>query len=234
MYSIRVHFLLRKERNMNLFDLIGPVMVGPSSSHTAGAARIGYVCRNLLGEEVANATILLYGSFLATGKGHGTNLALVAGLLNWREDDLRIPNSFLAAKQAGMRFSFGEARLKNVHPNSVKLQLVGKAGTKLEVIASSVGGGRIRICKMDGLPVDFYAEYPTLVVHNMDTPGHVAKVAKLLSDAQVNIATMQLYRKERGASAAMVLECDQAIPKETLEALRKQDGIQKVAYVNLS
>ena len=115
---------------MNLFDIVGPVMVGPSSSHTAGAVRIGQVSRHLLGESVKEAKILLHGSFLATGKGHGTDKALVAGLLGMAADDIRIPDSFDIAKESGVKFEIGKIQLKNAHPNSVKLLLVGESGSE--------------------------------------------------------------------------------------------------------
>ena len=136
---------------MNLFDIVGPVMVGPSSSHTAGAVRIGQVSRHLLGESAKEAKILLHGSFLATGKGHGTDKALVAGLLGMTADDIRIPDSFEIAEESGMKFEIGKIQLKNAHPNSVKLLLVGESGRNLEIIACSLGGGRIKICTIDGL-----------------------------------------------------------------------------------
>ena len=130
---------------MNLFDILGPVMVGPSSSHTAGAVKIGYVSRKLLGEPVKKAEILLYGSFLATGRGHGTQLALVAGLLGMKPDDSRIPHSFEVAGEKGMKFILGEADLKDAHPNSVLLKLTGISGKYMEVVGESVGGSRINI-----------------------------------------------------------------------------------------
>ena len=205
---------------MNLFDIVGPVMVGPSSSHTAGAVRIGQVSRHLLGESVKEAKILLHGSFLATGKGHGTDKALVAGLLGMAADDIRIPDSFDIAKE-----------LKNAHPNSVKLLLVGESGRNLEIVACSLGGGRIKICTIDGLEANFSGEYTTLVVHNDDQPGHVAEVTSMLAHKSVNIATMQLYRDHRGGSAVMVIECDKEIPEEGLNFLERLEGIQKVTYL---
>ena len=135
---------------MNLFDIIGPVMVGPSSSHTAGAVKIGYVSRKLMAQPIVKAKILLYGSFLATGKGHGTQLAIVAGLLGMKEDDSRIPNSLEIAKEKGMEVFFGEANLKEGHPNSVELILTGENGKELEIVGESLGGSRINIAKIDG------------------------------------------------------------------------------------
>lgn len=218
---------------MNIFDIVGPVMVGPSSSHTAGAVRIGFVSRKLLGEPVKRAELLLYGSFLATGKGHGTDRALVAGLLGMQPDDERVPFSFEEAKKAGVDFEFGEANLKEAHPNSVVLMLTGESGRKLEVLAASLGGGRMKICRLDGLEANFCAEYPTLIVQNLDQPGCVATVTTMLSESGINIATLQLYRDSRGGSAVMVVECDREVPPESLRWLEEQTGIERVTYYSM-
>lgn len=218
---------------MNLFDIIGPVMVGPSSSHTAGAVKIGYVGRMLLAEPVAEAEILLYGSFLATGKGHGTQLALVAGLLSMKPDDERIPHSMEIAAEQGIRVTFGVANLKDAHPNSVQLNLKGRSGNVLEIVGESLGGSLINIAKIDGLSANFSGEYPTLIVHNLDQPGHVAEVTSMLSHKSVNIATMQLYRAGRGGDAVMVIECDQEVPRESVKWLKHLEGVNKVTYYSL-
>lgn len=219
---------------MNIFDIIGPVMVGPSSSHTAGACKIGYVTQKLLGEEIASAEILLYGSFLATGKGHGTNFALVAGLLGMKEDDPRIPDSFKIAGEKGIKLSFGKANLKKYHPNSVQINLKGKKGRTLEVIGESTGGSVINIASIDGLSANFSGDSPTLIVHNKDQPGHVAEVTSMLSHKSVNIASMQLYRAARGGDAVMILELDSEVPKEALKWLSKLEGVEKVTYYSLA
>ena len=218
---------------MNLFDILGPVMVGPSSSHTAGAVKIGYVSRKLLGEPVKKAEILLYGSFLATGRGHGTQLALVAGLLGMKPDDSRIPHSFEVAGEKGMEFILGEADLKDAHPNSVLLKLTGISGKYMEVVGESVGGSRINIASIDGMAAGFSGEKPTLMVHNQDRPGYVAEVSGVLSAKHVNIATMQLGRVSRGGSALMVIECDDEVPQSVIAWLRDMKGIDKVTYYSL-
>lgn len=218
---------------MNLLDIIGPVMVGPSSSHTAGAVKIGRVSRKLLAEEVKEAKIYFHGSFLATGKGHGTDKALIAGLLGMQVDDLAIPDSFRIAGERGMDFSLEGIDLGDVHPNSVKMNLTGVSGRTLEVVAASIGGGRIQICELDGITANFSGDYPTLIVHNIDQPGHVTEVTSMLAHKGVNIATMQLYRKSRGGSAVMVIECDQEVPKESLAWLERLEGILKVTYCSL-
>ncbi len=215
---------------MNLFDILGPVMVGPSSSHTAGAVKIGYVARKLLGEPVKKAEILLYGSFLATGRGHGTQLALVAGLLGMQPDDRRIPNSYQTAREQGMEFHLGEAELKDAHPNSVLLKLTGTRGKYMEVVGESVGGSRINIASIDGFSAGFSGERPTLMVHNQDRPGYVAEVSRVLSQKRVNIATMHLGRMSRGGKALMVIECDDEVPQSVLAWLREMDGIDNITY----
>ena len=218
---------------MNIFDIIGPVMVGPSSSHTAGAVKIGYVARKLLGEPVKKAQILLYGSFLATGKGHGTHKAILAGLLGMKPDNPEIPRSFEIAEKNGLEFSFGEAKLKDVHPNSVQLILSGINGRHLEVVGESLGGSLINIAAIDGLSANFSGEYPTLIVHNLDQPGHIAEVTSMLSHKSVNIAEMQLYRSTRGGNAVMIIECDQEIPEESIKWVSHLEGIEKVTYYSL-
>lgn len=219
------------EKRMNLFDIIGPVMVGPSSSHTAGAVKIGIVSRKLLAEKVAKAEIYFHGSFLATGKGHGTDRAIVAGLLGMKVDDPQIPHSFEIAAKESMEFTIHGIDLGDVHPNSVKLMLTGISGRTLEVVAASIGGGSIEICEIDGLAANFGGDYPTLIVHNTDKPGYVAEVAAILAAESVNIATMKLYRGSRGDNAVMVIECDQEISEKCIRKLEETDGIFKVTYL---
>ena len=208
---------------MNIFEILGPVMVGPSSSHTAGAVRIGYVCRKLMGEKIVTADIELYGSFLLTGKGHGTPQAIVAGLLGMTPDDARIPDSFEIAKAQGLKFTIGEAKLKEAHPNSVLLKLTGESGKELEVIGESLGGSIINIAQIDGLPANISGDYPTLIASNMDVPGMVAKVSKVLFEAKINIAQMHLYRASRGKNSVLIAECDQEIEDKTLNDIRDLD-----------
>ena len=217
---------------MNIFDILGPVMVGPSSSHTAGAVRIGLIARRLLGGQPATAKITLSGSFAATGTGHGTDRALVAGLLGMKPDDIRIPDSFALAVEQGLAFTFDKIELKEAHPNTAILQLSTAGGRELEVQASSLGGGRIMVNKLDGINVNFNGHSPTLIVHNLDQPGHVAEVTSMLSHKSVNIATMQLYRNHRGGYAVMVIETDQDIPAEALRWLSRLEGVIKVTYLN--
>ena len=218
---------------MNSFDIIGPVMVGPSSSHTAGAVKIGNIARKLLRAPVRKADIFFHGSFLATGKGHGTDRALIAGLLGFPVDDTRIANSFLHAENAGLQYCMSGIDLGDVHPNSVKLLLEGDDQRKVEVVAASVGGGAIRVTEIDGLPANFSGDYPTLVVSNLDQPGHVTEITSMLSHKSINIATMQLYRSSKGGNAVIVLECDQEVPETAIRWLAHLEGILKVTYLGL-
>jgi len=219
---------------MNLFDILGPVMVGPSSSHTAGAVRIGRMARRLLGEGTpVMARITLCGSFAATGQGHGTDRALVAGLLGMQPDDGRIPDSFTVAKEKGMGYSFSRANLSGEHPNTAKIELDGKKGGKLSMIASSLGGGRIRINAIDGLEASFSGDYPTLIIRNEDKPGIVSEVTYALSRHNANIATMQLYRDRRGGLAVMVIECDAPLSPKVREKLALVEGIVRYTYLDL-
>ncbi len=219
---------------MDIFELIGPIMVGPSSSHTAGAARIGLVSRKLLGQPCQKAKLYLHGSFADTGKGHGTDRALIAGLLEMHPDDERIPESFRHAHEAGLDFTFEDRALRGVHPNSVYLELWGNEGAYLTILASSIGGGRILIKEISGMPLSFSAQYPTLIVRNNDQPGSVSDVSRVLAELSINIATFQVNRNARGGEAIMVIECDSPIGEEIAARIREIPGILDAICVNPS
>lgn len=213
---------------MNLFDILGPIMVGPSSSHTAGAVRIGSMARALLGEQPKSAELYLHGSFASTGVGHGTYQALVAGLLGLEPDDPDVPNSFALAQKVGMQYSFESRSLRDVHPNSVLIRMESAGGRKMEVGASSLGGGRIEVFSVDGLRTAFSGELPTLLVQNSDQPGCVSNVTAVLAQDGINVASLQLSRGGRGGTAVMVIECDEEIPWKTVEEIRALPGIEQV------
>ena len=216
---------------MNIFDILGPIMVGPSSSHTAGAVRIGYITRTVLGCSVAEAEIGLHGSFAAPGQGPGTDKALAAGLLGMQPDDMRIPDSLQEAERQNMKVSFHNTQISGAHPNTALLKVKGTNGKTLEVQASSLGGGRIMINKLDGITVNCTGESPTLIVHNQDQPGHVAEVTSLLARHHVNIATLNLYREKKGGYAVMVIESDQTVDPDILHQIEAMYGIFKVTYI---
>ena len=224
--------MVRKDKvsMINIFDMMGPVMVGPSSSHTAGAARIGNMGRTLLGEEVARADIGLYGSFAETGFGHGTDRALLAGLLGMKPDDLRIPNAYEEANRAGMAYSFRTVELRDAHPNTALLELTGKSGKQLTLQASSIGGGAIVVNKIDGIDVNFTGDFNTLIVRNQDESGSVAAITSILSQVHINVANMSVNRHRRGGDALMVIETDQHIKPRQVEFLSELPGILSVTY----
>lgn len=157
----------------NIFDILGPVMVGPSSSHTAGAARIGMVARQLFGRQPEKAEVILHGSFAATGKGHGTDRALIAGLLGMMPDDMRIPDSYEVAKDMGMDFVMKNKNIKGAHPNTAQIIMEAEGVPQMKIQAHSIGGGRICVCKLDGIDVNFSGESCTLIIRNVDEPGRI-------------------------------------------------------------
>ncbi len=215
---------------MGIFDILGPVMVGPSSSHTAGAVRIGLFARRLLGEAPTRAVIGLHGSFAATGEGHGTRLALVAGLLGLATDDERIPQAPALAIEAGLEVRFEEEDLGEVHPNSVHIRLEAPEAA-LDLCASSVGGGRIRAWSVDGFATSLDGEFPTLLVVYPDRAGSVAMVSTILASAALNIANMKVHRTGRGGQALMAVQLDEAPPDDVLESLYHLPHFQQVRFI---
>lgn len=216
----------------SIFDILGPVMVGPSSSHTAGAARIGMIARQLFGRQPEKATVYLHGSFAATGKGHGTDKALIAGLLGMKPDDMRIPDSFKIAQEEGMEFTINPKDIRGAHPNTAQIIMEAEGVNIMTIQAYSIGGGRIRVCKVDGIDVDFSGESNTLIIRNIDEPGRITDITGALSRAMINIATMQVFREKRGGSAIMVVETDQVVPEETMDELRNKEGIIRVKFLH--
>lgn len=215
---------------LDIFDILGPVMVGPSSSHTAGAARIGHMARTLLGGEPVRASIHLHGSFAETGPGHGTDRALVGGLLGMKPDDLRIPSAFEEARKVGFTFTIDTVELRDAHPNTAVIEVWTTDDRHLEMQASSVGGGRIMVNKLDGIDVNFTGIFNTLVVRNQDENGTVAAVTSILNQLQINVANMSLHRHKRGGDALMVIETDQHIKPNQVAFLKDLKGILSVTY----
>lgn len=215
---------------MDIFDILGPIMVGPSSSHTAGAARIGGMARALLGAPPVKARILLHGSFAETGSGHGTDRALVGGLLGMKPDDLRIPVAFEEAKKAGLSYTIETADLREAHPNTALLEVWDASGKRLELQAASLGGGRIMVERLDGIAVNFTGEYHTLLIRNRDTFGAVAAVTGQLSRMRINVANMSLCRQSRGSDALMVIETDHRLRPMQVDTLRRLEPVLSVTY----
>lgn len=222
---------------LGLRDIIGPIMVGPSSSHTAGALRIARMARRLLSAAPAHADITLYGSFAHTGTGHGTDKALVAGLLGLEADDLRIRDSFFLAKGAGLEFAFtratdAQAEAAGVeHPNTVDMRIVDADGERIDVRGVSVGGGAAAIRRIDGVDVDISGKRTSVVVSQRDERGVLAHIARCLSDAAVNIATTRMYRTRRGAHAYTVMEVDGSVPARVKEAIEQDPRVMGVRVI---
>ena len=216
----------------SIFDILGPVMVGPSSSHTAGAARIGYTARQLFGEPVKKAEVYLHGSFAATGKGHGTDRALLGGIMGFTTDDMRIRNSFEIAENEGIAFQFQPNEEEtDVHPNTVDIHMVNKAGQEMTVRGESLGGGKVRISRINKVQVDFTGEYSAVIVIQKDRPGVVAHITKALSDRNVNIAFMRLFREGKGNIAYTIVESDGHLPENIREELLKNEHVHDVMIV---
>ncbi|WP_457638484.1 L-serine ammonia-lyase, iron-sulfur-dependent subunit beta [Oceanithermus sp.] len=203
---------------MGILDMIGPVMVGPSSSHTAGAVRIAWLARQLLEKPPRQVKFGLHGSFAKTGKGHGTQLALLAGVLGLTPDDERIKEAPEIARQSGLQYAFEEVELGDVHPNTVRIWLSSE-GENHVVTGSSIGGGLVRIWKIDGLDAYLSGEAPALLVRHEDKPGVIARVAAVVADEGINIARIVSGREKRGGDALMSLELDRELSQEALSYL---------------
>ena len=215
---------------LDIFDILGPVMVGPSSSHTAGAVRIGRMARTLLGNQPVKARIGLHGSFAETGQGHGTDRALVAGLLGMRPDDLNIPRSFEIAAEKGLEFTFETIQLRDAHPNTAVLMVEDAQGKKLKVQAVSTGGGRIRVDKINGVDVNFTGAYNTLVIRHQDVAGELNRITNELVAGNVNIANMSLFRSRRGGDVLTVIEMDEKLMPEIRDRIRQIYAVHDVTY----
>ena len=206
-------------------------MIGPSSSHTAGACRLGELARAILGVPATHARILLHGSFASTGPGHGTDLALAAGLLGMHPDDARIPQAFALAEAAGMVLEFADVDFGDAHPNTAQFELSGTDGRRLCVRGSSLGGGDVVVTQIDHFEVELTGDLPVLVVGHCDRPGEIASVTSLLAESGVNIASMQVSRENRGANALMLIETDAEIDAQTAERIAELPGVTEVRRV---
>ena len=218
---------------MYIFDIMGPIMVGPSSSHTAGAVRIGLIARNLVGKNPAKAEVLLHGSFAATGVGHGTDKAIAAGILGMKPDDIWIPSSLSMAAEQGVEISIGKTVLRGAHPNTALVRIEGKNGRKVEFTAASLGGGRVKVMNLGGMDATFTCEHPTVIIRSEDKPGELSAITKILYECSVNIASLQLFREKRGGYAVTVIESDQPVEEESIEKIRNSVGIASVTYLDL-
>lgn len=216
----------------SVFDIVGPIMIGPSSSHTAGAARLAKFASILAGGKIKEVEFLLHGSFAQTYKGHGTDKALVAGILGMDPWDEDLKKSFSIAEERGIKISFTECDLGDVHPNTVKFMVKKEDGNIFEIAGSSIGGGNILIFDVDGQSVEFRGDYPTLITSHKDTPGVISQITGLLYSEGINIAAMKVYRNNKGDTASMAIEADNAIPEHILNSIKSITAIYSVKILN--
>ena len=219
---------------ISVFDVLGPNMIGPSSSHTAGAARIGFLAQKMIGGNVVRADFTLYGSFAKTYHGHGTDRALLGGIMGFSTDDMRIRNSFEIAQETGLAYTFTPNETETeIHPNTVDISITNKNGQTMSIRGESLGGGKVRIVEINHVQVDFTGEYSAVIVIHQDTPGVVAYITKCLSDRNINIAFMRLFRESKGEIAYTIVESDGKLPENIVPAIRENPNIHEVMIVQM-
>lgn len=217
---------------ISVFDVLGPNMIGPSSSHTAGASVIAYLAQKMIAPPLQKVEFTLYGSFARTYHGHGTDRALLGGIMGFSTDDTRIRDSFQIAEMRHLEYSFVPNETETeLHPNTVDIRMENAAGQVMRVRGESLGGGKVRIVRINGVKVDFTGEYSAVIVVHQDKPGVVAHITKALSDRNVNIAFMRLFREAKGHTAYTIVESDDRLPEEVNETLRENPNIHDVMIV---
>jgi L-serine dehydratase len=219
-------------KEISAFDVIGPVMIGPSSSHTAGALRIALLARKMFKPEIVRARFVLYGSFAETCSGHGIDKALTAGILGFEADDQRIPESFSYAREAGVGLEFSlDRETKDLHPNTADIYLTGRHGEKVLVRGVSLGGGRAEIRGIDGVEIKLSGDYYTIFIEHRDAPGIAAFITAKLSENHINIAFMRLYREGKGESAYTIIEADEEIPEAVVSDIEEHEHITSAILI---
>lgn len=217
---------------ISVFDVLGPNMIGPSSSHTAGACAIGQLAQKIAGGSLKEVTFILYGSFAKTYLGHGTDRALLGGIMGFSTDDIRIRDSYQIAKERGLLYRFEtDTEETDVHPNTVDIHMVRQTGEKMTVRGESLGGGKVRIVRINQVEVDFTGEYSAVIVIHQDTPGVAAHITRCLSERNINIAFMRLFREAKGHTAYTIVESDGQLPKDITESLKENGNVRDVMVV---
>ena len=219
-------------KGIGVFDILGPIMIGPSSSHTAGAARLGKIARSIAGEDIAEVTFMLHGSFAKTYRGHGTDRALVAGILGMEPSDERLRNSLDIAKEKNIKFLFKETDLGDVHPNTVRFIMRTINDNYCEVMGSSIGGGSIQVIEVNDNEVDFTGIYETLIVTHKDVPGVINSVTSILYSENINVAFMRVFRNHKGQEATMIFEMDNKVNDEIIENIKKLELVYNVICIS--
>jgi L-serine dehydratase len=221
----------RHDRKVSILDVMGPVMVGPSSSHTAGTARLGRVAREILDEDPVAVHFFLHPPLAATYRGHGSDFALVGGSIGLNVDDPRIPEAIRIAEQMGVDVHFSEEDLGDVHPNTVRVEIKGKT-REAEIVGSSIGGGVIEVFKINGFQTRFKGDSPTLLLFYRDRPGMISEVTKIIAEEGINIASLSCSRKQRGKDAFMQIDVDSPISKAGLERICSIGDVARAQYLD--
>lgn len=217
---------------ISVFDVLGPNMIGPSSSHTAGASVIAYLAQKMINGTLKKVEFILYGSFSKTYQGHGTDRALLGGIMGFPTDDIRIRDSFRIAKERGLEYCFtADTEETEVHPNTVDIRMTNTAGDTMVVRGESLGGGKVRIVRINQVDVDFTGEYSAVIVIHQDKQGVAAHITKCLSDRNVNIAFMRLFREAKGHTAYTIVESDDRLPEDVSEKIRENPNVRDVMLV---
>ncbi len=219
---------------INVFDVLGPEMIGPSSSHTAGACSIALLARKMADSPIVQVEFTLYQSFAKTHRGHGTDLALLGGIMGFKTDDRRIPQAFSIAKERGLSYRFSvNQEDTDTHPNTVDIQMTCANGRTFSVRGESLGGGKVRISRINHIDVDFSGEYNTLIIVHQDRPGVLAHITACLSSGNVNIAFLKLFREAKGNLAYSIIEFDGGLPAHMTEQIRRNPEIQEIMFIQV-
>src|SRR5436190_8281263 len=222
---------VRHDRKQSILDVMGPVMVGPSSSHTAGTARLGRVAREILDEDPTNVRFFLHPPLASTYRGHGSDFALVGGSIGLNVDDPLIPEALRIAEQMGVNIEFKEEDLGEVHPNTVRIEIEGKTRS-VEIVGSSVGGGVIEVFKINGFQTRFKGDSPTLLLFYRDRPGMISEVTRIIAEEAINIASLYCSRKQRGKDAFMQIDVDSPISDAALHRIVEMHDVADARYLD--
>lgn len=217
---------------ISVFDVLGPVMIGPSSSHTAGTAQIAFLAQKMIGGSVKKAEFILYGSFARTYHGHGTDRALLGGIMGFSTDDTRICDSFHIADERGLEYSFQvNEEDTDIYPNTVDIRMTSDSGREMTVRGESLGGGKVRIVRINQVEVDFTGEYSAVIVIHQDKRGVAAHITRCLSESDVNIAYMRIFREAKGYTAYTIVESDNHLPEDIAGKIRENSYVSDVMIV---
>lgn len=216
----------------SIFDVLGPIMIGPSSSHTAGAVKLAKIAACIAGGDITNVTFYLHGSFAETYKGHGTDKALVAGILGMGTYDEHLRHSFDIAQEKGITFEFVKTDLGVVHPNTVKFEMTNLKGNITTIVGSSIGGGNVTINNVNGYELNITGEYYSIILIYKDVQGVISEISGILAQDKINISTMNVSRKSRGTEALMIIEIDDYPKEKTIDKIKELEIITSVLNIN--